>query len=302
MRKTTTRKVNLVPASLKADILSEALPYIQRFHGKTIVIKYGGNAMTDEKLQKAFARDVVLLKLVGMNPVVVHGGGPQINSALTRVGKVSQFVQGMRVTDPETMEVVEWVLCGQVQGDLVQMINSFGGHAVGLNGKDGSMITARRLKLKDTNDPNVLHDIGQVGEIESINPSVVRALEQDNFIPVISPIGMGEDGLAYNINADVVAGRIAETLHAEKLVMLTNTPGVLDREGNLLSGLTSSGIDALFKDGTISGGMLPKLASALAAAKNGVHSVHIIDGRVDHCLLLEILTAQGVGTMITADA
>lgn len=302
MRKTTTRKVNLVPASLKADILSEALPYIQRFHGKTIVIKYGGNAMTDEKLQKAFARDVVLLKLVGMNPVVVHGGGPQINSALTRVGKVSQFVQGMRVTDPETMEVVEWVLCGQVQGDLVQMINSFGGHAVGLNGKDGSMITARRLKLKDTNDPNVLHDIGQVGEIESINPAVVRALEQDNFIPVISPIGMGEDGLAYNINADVVAGRIAETLHAEKLVMLTNTPGVLDREGNLLSGLTSSGIDALFKDGTISGGMLPKLASALAAAKNGVHSVHIIDGRVDHCLLLEILTAQGVGTMITADA
>lgn len=301
-RKTATRKVNLVPASLKADILSEALPYIQRFHGKTIVIKYGGNAMTDENLQKAFARDVVLLKLVGLHPVVVHGGGPQINSALTRVGKASQFVQGMRVTDPETMEVVEWVLCGQVQGDLVQMINSFGGHAVGLNGKDGSMITARRLQLKDTNDPSVLHDIGQVGEIESINPAVVRALEQDNFIPVISPIGMGEDGLAYNINADVVAGKMAETLHAEKLVMLTNTPGVLDREGNLLSGLTASEIEALFQDGTISGGMLPKLSSALEAAKNGVNSVHIIDGRVDHCLLLEILTAQGVGTMITADA
>ena len=250
----------LVPAFLKAEVLSEALPYIQRFHGKTIVIKYGGNAMTDPKLQKAFARDVVLLKLVGMNPVIVHGGGPQINNALNRVGKVSQFVQGMRVTDPETMEVVEWVLCGQVQGDLVQMINSYGGHAVGLNGKDGGMITARRLKLQDTNDPNVYHDIGQVGEIQSVNPSVVQALEQDHFIPVISPIGMGEDGLAYNINADVVAGRIAETLKAEKLVMLTNTPGVLDRDGNLLSGLTASGIDALFKDGTISGGMLPKLA------------------------------------------
>ena len=254
----------LVPAFLKAEVLSEALPYIQRFHGKTIVIKYGGNAMTDPKLQKAFARDVVLLKLVGMNPVIVHGGGPQINNALNRVGKVSQFVQGMRVTDPETMEVVEWVLCGQVQGDLVQMINSYGGHAVGLNGKDGGMITARRLKLQDTNDPNVYHDIGQVGEIQSVNPSVVQALEQDHFIPVISP-------------------------------------GVLDRDGNLLSGLTASGIDALFKDGTISGGMLPKLASALQAAKNGVRSVHIIDGRVNHCLLLEILTPQGVGTMINAD-
>ena len=276
---TSAPNTNLVPASLKAEILSEALPYIQRFHGKTIVIKYGGNAMTDPKLQRAFARDVVLLKLVGMNPVVVHGGGPQINSALNRVGKVSEFVQGMRVTDPETMEVVEWVLCGEVQGDLVQMINSFGGHAVGLNGKDGSLIKARRMKLQDTNDPNVFHDIGQVG----------------------LTIGMGEDGLSYNINADVVAGKIAETLKAEKLVMLTNTPGVLDREGNLVSGLTASGIDALFKDGTISGGMLPKLASALSAARNGVRSVHIIDGRVNHCLLLEILTPQGVGTMISAD-
>ena len=298
---TSAPNTNLVPASLKAEVLSEALPYIQRFHGKTIVIKYGGNAMTDPKLQRAFARDVVLLKLVGMNPVVVHGGGPQINSALNRVGKVSEFVQGMRVTDPETMEVVEWVLCGEVQGDLVQMINSFGGHAVGLNGKDGSLIKARRMKLQDTNDPNVYHDIGQVGLIEEINPSLVQALEQDHFIPVISLIGMGEDGLAYNINADVVAGCMAETLKAEKLVMLTNTPGVLDREGNLLSGLTASGIDALFKDGTISGGMLPKLASALSAARNGVRSVHIIDGRVNHCLLLEILTPQGVGTMISAD-
>lgn len=292
---------HLVPASLKAEILSEALPYIQRFHGKTIVIKYGGNAMTNKRLQQAFARDVVLLKLVGMNPVVVHGGGPQIDSALNRVGKKSQFVQGMRVTDPEIMEVVEWVLCGEVQGDLVQLINGYGGHAVGLNGKDGAMIKARRMKLQDTNDPNVWHDIGQVGLIEEINPSVVQALEQDHFIPVISPVGMGEDGLAYNINADVVAGKMAETLKAEKLVMLTNTPGVLDRDGNLLSGLTASGIDALFKDGTISGGMLPKLSSALSAARNGVNSVHIIDGRVDHCLLLEILTPKGVGTMINAD-
>lgn len=292
---------HLVPALLKAEILSEALPYIQKFHGKTIVIKYGGNAMTDERLQRAFARDVVLLKLVGMRPVVVHGGGPQIDRALERVGKKSTFVQGMRVTDSEIMEVVEWVLCGQVQGDLVQMINSYGGHAVGLNGKDGAMIRARRMRVQDANDPNVWHDVGQVGVIESINPSLVQALEQDHFIPVISPIGMGEDGLAYNINADVVAGRMAETLKAEKLVMLTNTPGVLDKDGNLLSGLTASGIDALFKDGTISGGMLPKLASALSAAKNGVHSVHIIDGRVDHCLLLEILTQQGVGTMIRAD-
>ena len=292
---------HLVPALLKAEILSEALPYIQKFHGKTIVIKYGGNAMTDERLQRAFARDVVLLKLVGMRPVVVHGGGPQIDRALERVGKKSTFVQGMRVTDSEIMEVVEWVLCGQVQGDLVQMINSYGGHAVGLNGKDGAMIRARRMRVQDANDPNVWHDVGQVGVIESINPSLVQALEQDHFIPVISPIGMGEDGLAYNINADVVAGRMAETLKAEKLVMLTNTPGVLDKDGNLLSGLTASGIDALFKDGTISGGMLPKLASALSAAKNGVRSVHIIDGRVDHCLLLEILTQLGVGTMIRAD-
>ncbi len=301
MTKANSTNTNLVPASLKAEILSEALPYIQRFHGKTIVIKYGGNAMSDRRLQEAFARDVVLLKLVGLNPVVVHGGGPQINSALNRVGIKSQFVQGMRVTDPATMEVVEWVLCGEVQGDLVQMINSYGGHAVGLNGKDGAMIKARRMKLQDTNDPNVWHDVGQVGLIESINPSVVQALEQDHFIPVISPIGMGEDGLAYNINADVVAGKMAETLKAEKLVMLTNTPGVLDRDGNLLTGLSASGIDALFKDGTISGGMLPKLSSALSAARNGVRSVHIIDGRVIHCLLLEILTPQGVGTMINAD-
>ena len=297
----TTPNTNLVPAALKAEILSEALPYIQRFHGKTIVIKYGGNAMTDPALQEAFARDVVLLKLVGMNPVVVHGGGPQINSALNRVGIKSQFVQGMRVTDPATMEVVEWVLCGEVQGDLVQMINGCGGRAVGLNGKDASMIRAKRLRLQDVNDPNVWHDVGQVGSIEAVDPSLVKTLVDDHFIPVISPIGMGEDGLAYNINADVAAGKIAETLKAEKLVMLTNTPGVLDKDGNLLTGLSASGIDELFKDGTISGGMMPKLSSALSAARNGVKSVHIIDGRVMHCLLLEILTPQGVGTMINAN-
>jgi len=289
---------NSISPKLKAEILSEALPYIRRFHGKTIVIKYGGNAMTDVKLQEAFAHDVVLLKLVGMNPVVVHGGGPQIDEALERVGKKSQFIQGMRVTDEETMEVVEWVLAGEVQGDLVMLINRFGGQAVGLTGKDGGLIRARRLKMPDRDDPTKFHDVGQVGEIDSINPAVVKALQDDAFIPVISPIGFGEDGLSYNINADVVAGKIAEILKAEKLVMLTNTPGVLDKSGKLLTGLTSREIDELFADGTISGGMLPKISSALEAAKSGVNAVHIIDGRVDHCLLLEILTAQGVGTMI----
>ena len=288
----------LLTPEIKADILSEALPYIRRFHGKTIVIKYGGNAMTDIKLQESFAHDVVLLKLVGMNPVVVHGGGPQIDEALERVGKKSQFIQGMRVTDAETMEVVEWVLAGEVQGDLVMLINGFGGQAVGLTGKDGALIRARKLKMQDKNDPSLFHDIGQVGEIEKVNPAVVKALQDDAFIPVISPIGFGDDGLSYNINADVVAGKIAEILKAEKLVMLTNTPGVLDKSGKLLTGLTAREIDELFADGTISGGMLPKISSALEAAKSGVNSVHIIDGRVDHCLLLEILTDQGVGTMI----
>jgi acetylglutamate kinase len=287
-----------IAPELKADILSEALPYIRRFHGKTIVIKYGGNAMVDEKLQEAFAHDVVLLKLVGMNPIVVHGGGPQIDEALERVGKKSKFVQGMRVTDAETMEVVEWVLAGEVQQDLVMLINSFGGQAVGLTGKDGGLIRARRMQMPDREDPSKLHDIGQVGEIEKINPAVVKALQDDAFIPVISPIGFGEDGLSYNINADVVAGKIAEVMKAEKLVMLTNTPGVLDKQGKLLTGLSARQIDELFADGTISGGMLPKIASALEAAKSGVNSVHIIDGRVDHCLLLEILTDAGVGTMI----
>jgi acetylglutamate kinase len=297
MSSTAEDRPPLTP-QLKADILSEALPYIRRFHGKTIVIKYGGNAMTDPALQEAFAHDVVLLKLVGMNPVVVHGGGPQIDEALERVGKKSQFVQGMRVTDEETMEVVEWVLAGEVQGDLVMLINSFGGQAVGLTGKDGALIRAKRMKMPDRDDPTKFHDIGQVGEIEKINPAVVKALQDDAFIPVISPIGFGEDGLSYNINADVVAGKIAEVLKAEKLVMLTNTPGVLDKNGKLITGLTARQIDDLFADGTISGGMLPKISSALEAAKSGVNSVHIIDGRVDHCLLLEILTDQGVGTMI----
>jgi acetylglutamate kinase len=287
-----------IPPELKADILSEALPYIRRFHGRTIVVKYGGNAMVDQGLKESFAHDVVLLKLVGMNPVVVHGGGPQIDEALERIGKKSTFIQGMRVTDAETMEVVEWVLAGEVQGELVTLINRFGGQAVGLTGKDGGLIRARKMRLPDKDDPTLSHDIGHVGEIETINPAVVKALQDDAFIPVISPIGFGTDGETYNINADLVAGKIAEILKAEKLVMLTNTPGVLDKSGKLITGLTARQIDDLFADGTISGGMLPKISSALEAAKSGVNSVHIIDGRVDHCVLLEILTDAGVGTMI----
>ncbi len=286
------------PTELTAAILIEALPYIQRFHGKTIVVKYGGNAMVDRALKESFARDVVMLKLVGMKPVVVHGGGPQIDEALGRVGKKSEFVHGLRVTDAETMEIVEWVLAGQVQQELVMMINRFGGQAVGLTGKDGDLLRARRVQVADPRSPGTLHDIGQVGEIESVNPSVVRTLQNDGFVPVISPIGVGADGVTYNINADIVAGAIAETLSAEKLVLLTNTPGVLDKSGNLITGLSAQRIDELFADGTISGGMLPKISSALDAARKGVISVHIIDGRVDHCLLLEILTARGVGTMI----
>jgi len=285
--------------SLKAAVLAEALPYIRRFHGRTVVVKYGGNAMTDEALQRGFAHDVVLLKLVGLNPVVVHGGGPQIDSALKRLGKAGTFIQGMRVTDAETMEVVEWVLGGQVQQDIVKLINEHGGKAVGLTGKDGGLITARKLEMPDRENPGQTLDIGYVGDILRIDPAVVKALQDDQFIPVISPIGVGEDdGMAYNINADVVAGKIAEVLGAEKLVMMTNTPGVLDKEGKLLTGLTASRIDELFADGTISGGMLPKISSALGAAKNGVNTVHIVDGRVEHCLLLEILTDAGVGTMI----
>lgn len=293
----TTAKL---PRSTKADILSEALPYIRRFHGKTIVVKYGGNAMIDENLQRSFAHDVVLLKLVGLNPVVVHGGGPQIDDALRRVGKQGNFVQGMRVTDAETMEVVEWVLGGQVQQDIVMMINEAGGKAVGLTGKDGGMIRAAKKLMPNKEDASQPLDIGYVGQITSVEPAVVKALQDDQFIPVISPIGYGEDGMAYNINADVVAGKMAEVLGAEKLLMMTNTPGVLDKSGQLLRGLSAQTIDELFADGTISGGMLPKIASALDAAKNGVNSVHVVDGRVPHCLLLEILTEEGVGTMISA--
>jgi len=282
----------------KAEILAQALPYIRKFHGKTIVIKYGGNAMTDPALQADFAEDVVLLKLVGMNPVVVHGGGPQIETALKRLGKQGQFVQGMRVTDAETMEVVEWVLGGQVQQDIVMMINEVGGKAVGLTGRDGGLIRARKLKLLDKDDPNKEHDVGQVGDIVSIDPSVVQALQDDAFIPVISPLGFGEDNESYNINADVVASKLATVLKAEKLMMLTNIPGVLDKAGQLLTQLTSREIDELIADGTISGGMLPKLAGAIDAAKSGVNSVHIVDGRVPHAMLLEILTDQAYGTMI----
>jgi len=285
-------------AQLKAKILAEALPYIQRFHGKTIVVKYGGNAMTDETLRHSFARDVVLLKLVGINPVIVHGGGPQIDDQLRKVGKKGEFVQGMRVTDAETMDVVEMVLGGQVNTDIVNLINQSGGRAVGLSGTDGPLIRARKMMMRDKDNPGELIDIGQVGEVESIDPEVIEVLTAQNFVPVIAPVGVGKDGESYNINADLVAGKLAEILKAEKLVVLTNTPGVLDKHGNLLTGLTAKKIDALFADGTISGGMLPKIGSALEAVKNGVNSCHIIDGRVEHALLLEILTSEGVGTLI----
>jgi len=295
---TTPTVTSHITPSDKAEILAQALPYIRKFHGKTMVIKYGGNAMTDPGLQADFAEDVVLLKLVGINPVVVHGGGPQIEQALNRLGKKGEFIQGMRVTDAETMEVVEWVLGGEVQQDIVGLINQAGGKAVGLTGRDGAMIRAQKLKMLDTHDPSKQHDVGQVGDIVSIDPSVVRALQDDAFIPVISPIGFGDNNESYNINADVVAGKLAIVLAAEKLVLLTNTPGVLDKAGKLLTDLTARAIDDMFADGTIHGGMLPKIASALDAAKSGVNSVHIIDGRVPHALLLEILTEQAFGTMI----
>ena len=293
-----TPVASTIANSDKAEILAQALPYIRKFHGKTLVIKYGGNAMTDPALQADFAEDVVLLKLVGMNPVVVHGGGPQIENALQRLGKKGEFIQGMRVTDAETMEVVEWVLAGEVQQDIVGLINQAGGKAVGLTGRDGGMIRATKLKMLDNQDPSIEHDVGQVGDIQSIDPSVVKALQDDAFIPVISPIGFGENNESYNINADVVAAKLATVLKAEKLVLLTNTAGVLDKAGTLLTNLSARQIDGLFADGTISGGMLPKISGALDAAKSGVHSVHIIDGRVPHALLLEILTDQAFGTMI----
>jgi len=285
-------------AALKAQILAEALPYIRRFHGKTIVVKYGGNAMTEVALQKSFAHDVVLLKLVGMNPVVVHGGGPQIESVLGRLGKKGEFVQGMRVTDAETMDVVEMVLGGTVNKEIVTLISQAGGRAVGLTGKDGGFIRAKKLLVGSDANPDEKLDIGQVGEIDAIDPDVISSLEDGGFIPVVAPIGVGKNGESYNINADLVAGKLAEVLKAEKLVLLTNTPGVLDKNGKLLTGLTPKRIDELVAEGTLSGGMLPKIASALDAARGGVKSVHIIDGRVEHALLLEILTDEGVGTLI----
>ncbi len=283
---------------IKAAVLAEALPYIKRFHGRTIVVKYGGNAMTDDHLKQCFARDVVLLKLVGFNIVVVHGGGPQIENLLARVGKKGEFIQGMRVTDAETMDLVEMVLGGQVNKEIVNLINQHGGKAVGLTGKDGNFIRARKLMLESRDIPGDLIDIGQVGDISQIDPSLIALLDTGAFIPVIAPIGVGKGGETYNINADVVAGKIAEVLKAEKLVLLTNTPGVLDQKGELITGITPKQIDDMVADGTLSGGMLPKIGSALDAARNGVKGVHIIDGRVEHALLLEILTDHGVGTMI----
>lgn len=292
---------NVILPAARVEILAEALPYIKQFHGKTIVVKYGGNAMTDAHLKNCFARDVVLLKLVGFNIVVVHGGGPQIETLLQKIGKKGEFIQGMRVTDAETMYVVEMVLGGQVNKEIVNLINLFGGKAVGLTGKDGHFIKAKKLLLEDNQQKGHFLDVGQVGDITEIDPSLIRTLKTGEFIPVIAPIGVGENGETYNINADVVAGKIAETLQAEKLVLLTNTPGVLDSAGQLLTGITPKQIDEMVADGTLSGGMLPKIESAVNAAKNGVKSVHIIDGRVEHALLLELLTHHGVGTMINAD-
>ncbi|RDH88334.1 MAG: acetylglutamate kinase [endosymbiont of Seepiophila jonesi] len=284
-----------------AHVLTAALPYIQRFTGKTVVIKYGGNAMVDEALKDSFARDVVLMKLVGINPVVVHGGGPQIADLLRRLGKDSEFVQGMRVTDSETMDVVEMVLGGLVNKDIVNLINRAGGSAVGLTGKDGDLIHARKMKIT-ANSPDLeateIIDIGHVGEVESIDVSIVDMLVHGNFIPVIAPIGVGKDGRSYNINADLVAGKMAEVLQAEKLILLTNIAGLLDKDGGLLTGLNAERVDELIADGTIHGGMLPKIGCALEAVKTGVNSAHIIDGRVAHAVLLELFTDEGVGTLI----
>ncbi len=284
-----------------AHVLTEALPYIRRFRGKTLVIKYGGNAMVDEALKQGFARDVVLLKLVGINPVVVHGGGPQIGDLLKRLGKDSRFVQGMRVTDRETMDVVEMVLGGLVNKEIVNLINRAGGRAVGLSGKDGDLIHARKLRLP-AGDPGLkapeIIDLGHVGEVASIDTGVVDMLLKGDFIPVIAPIGVGEDGFSYNINADLVAGKVAEVLGAEKLMLLTNTPGLLDKQGRLLTGLSGERVDALIADGTIHGGMLPKIRCALEAVNQGVGATHIVDGRVLHAILLEIFTDEGVGTLI----
>lgn len=284
-----------------ANVLSEALPYLQRLNNKTIVIKFGGNAMVDEKLKNSFARDIVLLKQVGVNPVVVHGGGPQIGKLLEKIGKESKFVDGMRVTDSETMDIVEMVLGGQVNKSIVSLINHNGGQAVGLTGKDGSMIRAKKMTLKRDSieaQKTEIVDLGHVGEVTSINPSIVKALDAGNFIPVIAPIGVGEDAVSYNINADLVAGKMASVLGAEKLLLLTNTSGILDKQGEILTGLNAKKVDELIADGTIAGGMLPKVDCALDAVHSGVKTSHIIDGRVEHAVLLELLTDEGVGTLI----
>jgi acetylglutamate kinase len=287
-----------VKKSSVAEILIEALPYIQALDRKTVVIKFGGNAMVDEQLKSSFAQDVVLLKQVGVNPVIVHGGGPQIGKLLEQIGKKSQFIEGMRVTDHETMDVVEMVLGGLVNKQIVSLINSHGGRAVGLTGKDGGLINARKLKLASANAQS--QDLGQVGEVDTIDPAVVKMLDDDDFIPVIAPIGVGKDGTSYNINADLVASKLASVLGAEKLLLLTNTQGVLGPEGNLLTGITARETDRLIKQGIIHGGMLPKVNCALDAVKSGVKTSQIIDGRVKHSVLLELLTDSGVGTLIKA--
>jgi len=284
-----------------ARVLTEALPYIQRFSGKTVVIKYGGNAMVDDNLKKGFARDITLMKQVGINPVVVHGGGPQIGNLLKKIGKESEFVNGMRVTDSETMDVVEMVLGGQVNKEIVTLIHQHGGNAVGLTGKDGDLIRARKMEMTrhsaELDAPEII-DLGHVGEVDSIDPAVVNMLVDGDFIPVIAPIGVGEDGFSYNINADLVAGKIAEIMCAEKLILLTNTPGLLDKNEKLLTGLDAQQVQALIDDGTIYGGMLPKIKCALDAVQSGVKTAHIIDGRVEHAVLLELFTDEGVGTLI----
>jgi acetylglutamate kinase len=302
MRAQKSMNLNKAQAQNIASVLAESLPYIQRFSGKTIVVKYGGNAMIDEKLKEGFARDIVLMKLVGMNPIVVHGGGPQIGNLLERIGKESEFVQGMRVTDAETMDIVEMVLGGQVNKEIVNLIHQHGGNAVGLTGKDGNLISATKLEMRrdapELSAPEII-DLGHVGEVEKINTKVLDMLIQGDFIPVIAPVGVGVDGHSYNINADLVAGKIAEAMGAEKLILLTNTAGLLDKQGQLLTGLNALSVATLVADGTIYGGMLPKIQCALDAVANGVHSSHIIDGRVEHAVMLEVFTDDGVGTLIT---
>jgi len=289
-----------ISLSQKAGILSEALPYIRGFHGKTFVIKYGGNAMTEPALKAAFGRDIALLRLVGMNPIVVHGGGPQINELLDTMGVAAKFVRGMRVTDEKTMNVVEMVL-GELNQEIVGLINQHGGKAVGLNGQDGHFIHARKMLLAPEEGKTEPEDLGLVGDVERIDADLINILSARGYIPVIMPIGVGSDGEPYNINADLVAGKLAETLQAEKLLLLTNTPGVLDREGRLLNCITAANIERLCQDGTIHGGMLPKLDAALQAVRHGVRSAHVVDGRVPNALLLEVLTSEGIGTTILPD-